>query len=303
LFQIDPAPFQSALDKARAQLDEAAAHKGKTALDVARYKPLAATSAISQQELDDAIQADKAADGQVASAKAAVEESQLNLNFTTIRSPVNGLAGLATAQIGDLVGPSTGPLTTVVQVDPMRAYFSVSQELRTQIVEKAIAQGKQLRTGDHGPELELVLASGAKYSRNGQVRFEANQVDVKTGTVTVVGEFPNPDMLLLPGMFVRVRALLNVQNNALVVPQKAVMDLQGRTLIAVVGDHNQVNVRPIQVGERFGEEWVVSGNIEAGDRVIVEGVQKVKDGSPVRPVTATAYSGAATQPATRESNS
>jgi membrane fusion protein (multidrug efflux system) len=110
-------------------------------------------------------------------------------------------------------------------------------------------------------------------------------------------------MLLLPGMFVRVRALLNVQNNALVVPQKAVMDLQGRTLIAVVGDHNQVNVRPIQVGERFGEEWVVSGNIEAGDRVIVEGVQKVKDGSPVRPVTATAYPGAATQPATRESNS
>jgi membrane fusion protein (multidrug efflux system) len=126
---------------------------------------------------------------------------------------------------------------------------------------------------------------------------------VNTGTVTVVGEFSNPDMLLLPGMFVRVRALLNVQNNALVVPPKAVMDLQGRTLIAVVSQDNKVSVRPIHVGEQLAEQWVVSGDIQAGDRVIVEGIQKVKDGSPVRPVRATPHAGSATQPAAGESNS
>jgi membrane fusion protein (multidrug efflux system) len=300
LFQIDPAPFQSTLDKAKAQLDEAIAHKGKTALDVERYTPLAATSAISQQELDDAVQADKAADGQVASAKAAVQESQLNLDFTTIRSPVDGVAGMATAQIGDLVGPSTGALTTVVQISPMRAYFFVAQQIVTVVMEKAIAEGRDLRTGEAGPELELILASGSTYSEKGKVLFADNQVDVKTGTVQLVGEFPNPQMLLVPGMFVRVRALLDVEKGALVVPQRAVTDIQGRYLVVVVDADNKVSIRPVEVGERYGPEWIISGNIKAGDRVIVEGVQKARDGDLVNPVKSTEPGEATTSSAAAE---
>ena len=173
LFQIDPAPFQAALAKAQAQVAEAEAHKGKTALDVARYTPLAATHAISQQELDDAVQADKAAAAQVESSKAAVQEAEINLGFTTIRSPITGVAGLASvqqAQVGNLVGPGSGPLTTVAQVEPIRAYFSISQQLVTEIQQKMLAGGRQLRSeggGGEGPPLQLILASGFVYPEAG----------------------------------------------------------------------------------------------------------------------------------------
>lgn len=283
LFQIDPRPFEAALAKAKAQLEEAQARKGKTALDVQRYAPLAATGAISQQELDDAIQSDKEADGQVASAQAAVLEATLNLGFTTIRSPVDGVAGLEQAQIGNLVGPGSGTLTTVSQVDPMRAYFSVSQQLMTRMMERALAEGKQLRTGN-GPEVEVILASGDKYPHKGQVRFANNQVDIKTGTVRVVGVFPNPQMLLLPGMFVRVRALMETEKNALLVPQRAVSETQGRYLIAVVEPDNKVSVRPVEAGVRVADEWVIKGDVKAGDRVVAEGIQKVRQGAIVNPV-------------------
>jgi membrane fusion protein (multidrug efflux system) len=285
LFQIDPAPFQAALDRAKAQLVEAQAHKGKTALDVQRYTPLAKESAISQQELDDAIQSDKAAAGQVETAQAAVEEARINLGFTTIRAPVDGVAGLASAQaqIGNLVGPSTGSLTSVSKIDPIRVYFSVSQQLMTQLAERQLADGKALRTGE-GPPLELTLASGSVYRHKGRVRFANNQVDVATGTVRVVGEFPNSESLLIPGMFVGVRALLTTEKNALLVPQRAVTDLQGRYLVAVVGSDNKVSIRPVTAGERVGSQWVVAGQLKAGDRVVAEGVQKVREGAVVNPV-------------------
>jgi len=273
LFQIDDRTYKAALDQALAKL-------GKSELDVKRYTPLAQTQAISQQELDDAIQANLANE-------AAAEAARLNYQFCKILSPVDGVAGLAQAQIGDLVGPGSGALTTVVQIHPIRAYFSVSQQLLTQIQERMLAEGRKLRdaAGNYqGPLLELTLASGTVYPLKGRVRFADNQVDAKTGTVRVVGEFDNPQGLLAPGMFVRVRALLDTEKDALLVPQSAVMDMQGQYLVAVVGGDNKVSIRPVMTGETIGQQWVIKGEIQAGDRVVVEGLQKVRDGMEVSPV-------------------
>ncbi len=270
LFEIDDRTYQATLDQALAKL-------GKSELDVQRYTPLAKTQAISQQELDDAIQANLAN-------QAAVDAARLNVQFCKITSPVDGVAGLAQAQIGNLVGPNFGPLTTVVQIEPMRVYFSISQQLMSQIMERMVAEGRELHSGTNGAVLELVFASGTSYPLKGQVRFSDNQVDVRTGTIRVVGEFPNPQGLLVPGMFVRVRAQLGVDENALLVPQRAVADMQGRYLIAVVGADNKVNILPVQAGNRVGEQWVIKGNVKAGDRVVAEGIQKVREGVVVNPV-------------------
>jgi membrane fusion protein (multidrug efflux system) len=288
LFQIERAPFQAALDKAKAQLSQAQAQKQKYALDVTRYTPLAKTQAISQQELDDAIQNEATAQGQVEAAQAAVEQAVLNLGFTKILSPIDGVAGLAQAQVGNLIGPSTGPLTTVVKIDPIRVYISVAEGLITQIQEEALAAGKQLRggsTGEYqGPPLELTLSSGSVYPQKGRIRFANNQVNARTGTIQVVGEFPNPQGLLSPGMFTRVRALLTTEKNALLVPQQSVADMQGRNLIAIVGPDNKVSIVPVIAGERVGTQWVIQGKLKAGDRVVAEGIQKVREGAVVNPV-------------------
>jgi len=286
LFQIEKAPFEATLAGAKAELEQAKARKVKTALDVQRYTPLAASEAISKQELDNAIQADKAAAAQVNSAQAAVQQADLNLAFTTVRSPVDGLAGLAPAQIGNLVGHTSGPLTTVTKDDPIRVYFSVSQQIMIEMQERQLAQGESLRSGEVKTPLELTLATGLVYPFQGRVRFADNQVDAKTGTIRVVGEFPNPQRLLVPGMFTRVRALLNVEKGALLVPQRAVTDMQGRSLIAVVDASNKVHIRPVTVGERVETQWVIKGEMKAGDRVVAEGVQKVREGAVVKPVQA-----------------
>jgi membrane fusion protein, multidrug efflux system len=289
LFQIDPASFQAALNQAKAQLLEDQATQEKHALTVKRYRPLVEKQAISQQELDDAVQDEKAAQAKVESDRAAIQQADLNLGFTTIRSPVDGVAGLASAQaqVGNLVGPSTGPLTTVTTVDPIRSYASVSQAFMTEMMERRIAEGRDLRTNqgrEAGMELELFLADGKAYPLKGHVRFANNQVDVKTGTVRVVGDFPNPQRLLIPGMFVRVRALLDTLKGALVVPQRAVTEIQGRSLIALVGADNKVTIRPVQTVERFGSSWVIKGDVKAGDRVVAEGMERVRDGVVVTPV-------------------
>ena len=176
----------------------------------------------------------------------------------------------------------------MVQIDPIRAYISVDQKLLTQIQERMLIEGKELRegaTGDYqGPSLELILASGSVYPQPGRVRFANNQVDVKTGTIRVVGEFPNPQGLLLPGMFVRVRVHLDTETNALLVPQKAVADMQGRNLVAIIGADNKVSIRPVNVGEQVGEQCVIRGPVKAGDRVVAEGIQKVRQDAVVNPV-------------------
>ncbi len=289
LFQIDPAPFKATLDQAKAKLAEAKASEEKYALNVKRYRPLAAKEAISQQELDDAIQDQKAAQAEVESAQAAVQTADLNLGFTTIRSPVDGVAGLysSQAQVGNLVGPSSGPLTTITTIDPIRSYASVSQAFVTEMMERTIAAGQAVR-GDSGPgqfiELELFLTGDKPYPLKGRVRFANNQVDVKTGTVRVVGEFPNPQRLLVPGMFVRVRGLLDTCKGGLLVPQRAVMEIQGRSLVAVVGAENKVSFRRVETVERFGPNWMIKGDVKAGDRVIAEGLQKVREATLVNPV-------------------
>jgi len=293
LFQINPAPFEAILAQAKAQLVEAKARKGRTALDVQRYTPLAALQAISQQELDNAIQADLAAAGAVQNAEPQVRQAEINLGFTTIRSPIDGIAGLASvtqAQVGNLVGPATGQLTTVTKVNPIRAYFSVSQNLITRLQEQAIAEGYQRRVADTDSStpkssrlLELTLASGKVYPSPGKVIFGNNQVDEKTGTVTVVGEFPNPDGLLLPGMFVRIRGLIGTETNALVVPQRAVTDIQGRSMVAAVGSDNKVSIRQVTPGERIGSGWVVEGNLKGGESIVAEGLQKLREGEVVAP--------------------
>ncbi len=284
LFQIEKAPFQAALDSAKGDQLQAEAQELKYSLDVKRYTPLAKSEAISQQELDDAIQNEKTAAAKVYSAKAAVEQASLNLGFTTILSPVNGVAGLAQAQVGDLLSPSSGQLTTVTEIQPIRAYFSVSQTLLTDMQRAQIEKGEDsIRRGGEGPELQLILASGYVYPHPGRVRFANNQINVKTGTITVVGEFPNPQMLLVPGMFVTVKALFGVQTNALLVPQRAVTDMQGTYLVALVGADNKVKILPVKTGERYGSAWVIMGDLKAGDKVVAEGIQKVRDGAEVTP--------------------
>ena len=269
LFQIDDRTYKAALDQAEAKAI-------KTSQDVERYTPLAKTQAISQQELDDAIQAN-------AAAVAAAEVARLNYQFCKILSPIDGVAGLAQAQVGNLVGPGSGALTTVTTVDPIRAYFSVSQQLMTQIMEERVAGGLAAHGSNNIP-LQLTLATGTVYPELGRIRFSDNQIDVKTGTIRLVGEFPNPDRLLVPGMFVRVRAQIGVNKDALLVPQCAVAEIQGRKLIAIVGADNKVSIRPIATGELAGELWVVKGPLKAGDRVVAEGLQKLREGIIVNPV-------------------
>ena len=271
LFQIDDRTYKAALDQAQAKVN-------KTAMDVERYTKLAKTQAISQQELDDAIQANAAATN-------AAEQARLNYQFCRIVSPVDGIAGLAQAQVGDLISPGTGPLTSVTTVDPMRVYFSVAQQLMTELMQQRLDEGKKIgvENGDGAP-LELHLATGAAYPLKGRFRFADNKVDVKTGTIRVVGVFDNPNRLLTPGMFVRVRAQIGTLKDALLVPQRAVAELQGRKLIAVVGADNKVKILPITTGVVDGEMWVISGPLKPGDKVVAEGIQKVRDGATVKPV-------------------
>jgi membrane fusion protein (multidrug efflux system) len=271
LFQIDDRTYKAVLDQAEAKVT-------KTEQDVQRYTPLAKTQAISQQELDDAIQSN-------AAAVAAAEAARLNYQFCKILSPIDGVAGLAQAQVGDLLSPSSGPLTTVTKVNPIKVYFSIAQQLMTQLMEQRLAAGKELGADQgNGVPLELTLASGTVYPLKGKVRFADNQINVKTGTIRVVGEFENPQRLLVPGMFVRVRAQIGVNKNALLVPQRAVAEMQGRKLIAVVGTDDKVKILPISTGEVAGEMWAITGPLKPGDKVVAEGIQKVRDDMTVKPV-------------------
>jgi membrane fusion protein, multidrug efflux system len=269
LFQIDDRTYKASLDQAEAKV-------AKTQMDVERYTPLAKTQAISQQELDDAIQAN-------AAAVAAAEVARLNYQFCKILSPVDGVAGLAQAQVGDLIGPGTGALTTVATIEPIRVYFSVAQQLVTQMMEQELKKGRKLGEQSELP-LQLTLSTDTVYPLPGKIRFADNQINVKTGTIRLVGEFANPDRLLVPGMFVRVRAQIGVNTGALVVPQRAVAELQGRKLVAVVGADNKVSILPVNTGDTFGEMWVVTGPLKPGDKVVAEGIQKVRDGATVNPV-------------------
>jgi membrane fusion protein, multidrug efflux system len=283
LFEIDPRPFKAALDQAVAQLAIAKARLGKTALDVKRYTPLARESAISQQELDDAVQADLAAKAGVQSAEAAVEQAKLNLDFTRIVSPIDGIAGTAIVQIGDLVGPTTASeLTTVSTVNPIKVNFPISEREYLEAVQGREQTGRKQNTAAD-MMIELVLADGSVFPQAGKFSFADRQVDVKTGTIRVAALFDNPGDILRPGQFARVRALRETRQNALLIPQRAVTELQGGFQAAVVGPDNKIAIRNVKAGERVGSQWVIDEGLKAGERVVMEGVQKVREGLVVNP--------------------
>ncbi|MBI5818141.1 MAG: efflux RND transporter periplasmic adaptor subunit [Verrucomicrobia bacterium] len=296
LFRLDPRTFEAALDQAKGNLAQAEAQLGKTELDVKRYTPLAKEQAISQQELDDAIQSNLAAKAQVQAGKAAVEQAQLSLNFTRITSPIPGIVGISKVGIGDLISPSSGELTTVSIVDPIRVHFFLSEQeyLRAVKQPKVSGWGK----GGLGPELALLLADGSTYPHKGRINAVDRQVDDKTGTIHLTAHVPNPDLMLRPGLFVRVKALIFTVPNALVVPQRAVNELQGKYQVAVVGADGKVSIRPVKVSERFGSDWMVEEGLKAGELVVVEGVQKARDGMTVvaKPFVAPSASQPAPEP-------
>jgi RND family efflux transporter MFP subunit len=282
LFEIDRRPFEAALAATEGQLAQAKAQLGKTKLDVARDTPLAKESAIPQAQLDNDIQANEAAQALVAAAEAQVEQARLNLSFTSVRSLIDGVAGLAKGQIGDLVGPST-ILTTVSQVQPIKAYFAISEQEYLKFASRisAVTEGRRGITGQR--TLELILSDGSAYPHKGWVVLADRQVDVKTGTIRMAGAFDNPGSILRPGMFGRIRAVTGVAKGALLVPQRAVVETQGSYSVVVVGPDNKASIRPVKTGERVGQMWVITDGVQAGEQVIAEGMQKAKEGATVQP--------------------
>jgi membrane fusion protein (multidrug efflux system) len=284
LFHIDPRPFQAILDQAKAQLAQAEAQLGKTQLDVERDTPLAKERAIAQSQLDNDIQANLAARATVKAAEAQVEQAELNVGFTNVTSLIDGIAGIAQVQIGNLVN-QTAVLTSVSQVNPIKAYFPISEQEYMHYADRINAHNQQEVPTD-APPFELILSDGSTYPQKGRLLLTDRQVDVTTGSIRLVCEFPNPKNILRPGQFGRVRAAGDVRPGALLIPQRAVTELQGSYQVFVVGADNKVNVRAVSVGERVGPMWIIESGLKAGESVVVEGVQKVRDGSPVRIKTA-----------------
>ena len=285
LFNIDPRPFQAVLDQAKAQLAQAEAQLGKTELDVQRDTPLAKEKAIAQSQLDNDIQANLAAKATVQADKAAIEQAALNLEFTNVRSLIDGIAGIATGQVGNLVGPQT-LLTTVSQLNPIKAYFVVNEQQYLAFVQRNPTAAAREKTQSQ-LELELITADGSTYPKKGKFFAADRQVDVQTGAIRLAGLFPNPDNVLRPGQYGRVRFVSYTRQGALLIPQKAVTELQGMYQVAVVGPEDKADIRTVQVGERVGSMWIIEDGLKAGERIVTEGVQKARQGVPVKIVTAT----------------
>jgi membrane fusion protein (multidrug efflux system) len=317
LFEIDPRPFEAGLDQARgqlsqangqlaqakaqlvqseAQLVQAQANQRKTQLDFDRYVPLAKQQAITQQDLDNATQNNLSALAQVDAAKAqietakaqiqaaaaaveagtaAVEAAQVNLGFTRLASPIDGIAGKAQVQIGNLVSPAGGAITTVSTLDPIKAEFTVSEQEYLNFT----------RGGNNLSrlQLDLYLADGSTYQHKGRFLFADRQVDQTTGAILLTAQFPNPGNILRPGQYAKVRAVVGTRQNALLVPQRAVTELQGNYLVAVVNDQNKVEIANVKVGDRVGSLWLINDGLKAGQRVIADGSMKVGAGMQVNP--------------------
>jgi len=289
LFEIDPRPFQAVVDQAKGQLAQANAQLGLAVINVNRDTPVAKLHAIAQSQLDNDIQAKLSGEAAVESAKASLETAELNLGFTQVKSLIDGIAGLAQTQVGSLVSPTT-ILTTVSKVDPIKVYFPISEQGWLRIADK-ISGSVNLFSNENPVPLTLTLANGSTYPEKGKIIFADRQVDPTTGTIRIVGAFPNHGNILRPGQFGRIQAITDNRKNALLVPQRAVTDLQGSFQVAVVGSDDKVEIRTVKVGERTGERWIITDGLKAGERVITEGIQKVGPGSPVKPVEDTTQGG------------
>jgi membrane fusion protein (multidrug efflux system) len=280
LFQIDPRPLQALLDQADAQLAQAEAQLGKTQMDVDRDTPLAKERAIAQSQLDNDVQANRAAKAAVKAAQAQVEQAKLNLEFTDVKSLLDGVAGIAQVQIGNLVNPTT-VLTSVSQLDPMKAYFSISEQEYIHFADRINIQ-TQKEIPSNGPPFELILADGSVYPHKGIGLLTNRQVDVTTGSIQIICSFPNPQNFLRPGQFGRLRAAPDTRRGALLVPQKAVTELQGNYQLAIVGADNKVSIRAVRVSNRVGPLWIIESGVKPGELVVVEGLQKIQNGATVK---------------------
>ena len=281
LFEIDPRPFQAAVDDARAGMAKQQAVLQTAQANLKRILPLAAANAVSQRDKDNAIGSVQTAEAQVLSAQAQVRKAELDLGFTKIASPIDGIAGAAKAQMGDLVGtPQARELTTVSTVNPIKAYVPLSEREYLKAVERS-QQGA--KADAEKTTFELILADGSTWPKQGTFSFADRQVEAQTGTIRVAILFPNPENLLRPGQFAKVRALMKTEQGAILVPQRAVGELQGSYQVAVVDAENTVRIRGVTVGERVGNLWVIREGLKAGDRVVAEGTQKVGNGVKVTP--------------------
>ncbi|HMC25720.1 MAG TPA: efflux RND transporter periplasmic adaptor subunit [Candidatus Udaeobacter sp.] len=280
LFQIDPRPFEAALAQAKGTLAKDQANQVKGDADEKRALDLFKKKVISDQERDTAIAAAGSSRANVEADEAAVEQAQLNLGYTKITAPIDGVAGFAIAQVGDLVGPSTGPLTTVSQIDPIKAVVTAGEGPFTDFVSRhpdATERNAYIKTLD----FDLLLGNGEVYPHKGKFYALDRSLDPKTGSIRYYVTFPNPGNILRPGQFGKVRFVADMKKGAMVIPQEAVNELQGNFQIAVVDQDNKVSIRPVKMGERIGAMWEVTEGLKPGDKVVVEGLQKAREGSTV----------------------
>ena len=278
LFEIDPRQFRAALEQARGSLARAEAQAANAAKDVERFTPLAAQRAISQQELDHALSAERDGKGAVASARAAVDQAALSLGWTRVTSPIDGIVGIARTQVGDLVSPQS-VMATVSTVDPIRVTIGISE--REYMDRAASINRASYPTTERGPSLDLIFADGTVFPEKGKAVLVDRDVNVKTGTLTVKGFFPNPHNILRPGQYAHVRAELGMRPGALVVPQRAVTELQGGARVAVAGSDGKAEIRSIELGPRTADLFVVEKGLQAGEKVIVTGLQYLRQGTPI----------------------
>jgi membrane fusion protein (multidrug efflux system) len=298
LFEIDPRQFQATYDQAKGTLAQFEATLANAKTTVARYRPLAADKAISQQELDDAETRERTAQANVESARATLEKAALDLNWTKVVSPIDGIAGVAKSQVGDLVNRQI-VMTTVSRVDPIKVYFNPSEQEYLAWVEKYGSPEKTLRADqslERGP-LQLILSDGSTFPHRGKPFLVGREVDVKTGTIQLAGVFPNPENLLRPGQYAKVRVAVDVKKGAILVPQRAVGELQGSYQVAVVGADNKVTIRVVKPGPLEGSLWVIDEGLKPGERVVVEGLQRVRTGMTVAPKEAASEPAPGAEPA------
>ncbi len=277
LYDIDPREYQARVGQAQGQLAEAETLLVKADADVARYKPLAEMKAVSERDLDTALAQQGAARGRVEAARAALDGARLDLSYTKIEAPIDGLIGFSKAKIGDFVGRPPNPviLNTISDVRSVRVQFSITEREYLELMKKG-AEDQRAGTKQEKRSLQLLLADGSTYPYPGMVDFTEREIDPTTGTLRIQATFPNPDKLLRPGQFARVRAVIETKKGALLVPQRAVQEIQGNYRVFVVGEDNKIQVRAVEPGPRVGELWLIEHGLNPGDRVVLEGLQKVQ---------------------------
>jgi RND family efflux transporter MFP subunit len=280
LFQIDPRPFEAALAQAKGTLAKDKANQVKANADEKRAMDLFNKKVISDQERDTATAAADSTRANVEADEAAVKQAEINLGYAKITAPIDGVTGFANNQVGDLVGPSTGPLTTMSQIDPIKAVVTAGEGPFTDFVSRH-PDATERQTYIKSLDFELILGNGEVYPRKGKFYALDRNLDVKTGSIRYYVTFPNPGNILRPGQFGNVRFVADTKKGAMVIPQEAVNELQGSYQVAVVDENNKVSIRPVKMGERIGAMWEVTEGLKPGDKVVVQGLQKAREGSTV----------------------